>query len=101
MVPFKIVQNDITKVKADVIVNTANPNPIWSVAQTLLFMRWLAKNSFWQKNQRLERLQGEKYQLSEHSIWMQNTSYIRLVRCGKMESIMNLTFWIAVTENAG
>lgn len=26
--PFKIVRNDITKVKADVIVNTANPNPI-------------------------------------------------------------------------
>lgn len=26
--PFKTVRNDITKVKADVIVNTANPNPI-------------------------------------------------------------------------
>ena len=26
--PFKIVRNDIIKVKADVIVNTANPNPI-------------------------------------------------------------------------
>ena len=26
--PFKIVRNDITKAKADVIVNTANPNPI-------------------------------------------------------------------------
>lgn len=26
--PFKIVRNDITKVKADIIVNTANPNPI-------------------------------------------------------------------------
>lgn len=25
---FKIVRNDITKVKADVIVNTANPNPV-------------------------------------------------------------------------
>ena len=26
--PFKIVRNDITKVKADIIVDTANPKPI-------------------------------------------------------------------------
>lgn len=28
--PFKIVRNDITKIKADVIVNTANPKPIYA-----------------------------------------------------------------------
>lgn len=28
--PFKIVRNDITKIKADIIVNTANPKPIYA-----------------------------------------------------------------------
>lgn len=27
--PFKIIQNDITKITADIIVNTANPNPVY------------------------------------------------------------------------
>ena len=34
--PFKIVRNDITHVKADVIVNTANPKPIYASGTDLV-----------------------------------------------------------------
>ena len=30
--PFQIIRNDITKVAADAIVNSANPNPIYAGA---------------------------------------------------------------------
>ena len=37
--PFRIIRNDITKVKADAIVNTANPAPIMgSGADTAIYM---------------------------------------------------------------
>ena len=34
--PFKIIRNDITKVHADAIVNTANPNPIYASGTDLM-----------------------------------------------------------------
>lgn len=37
--PFKIIRNDITKVKADVIVNTANPKPIYASGTDLAIYR--------------------------------------------------------------
>ena len=54
--PFKIVRNDITRVKADVIVNTANPNPI-CVSGTDLAIYETAEKNFSQKEQLSVRLQ--------------------------------------------
>ena len=47
--PFKIVRNDITKVKADAIVNTANPNPICVSGTDLAIYEAAGKKSFSQK----------------------------------------------------
>ncbi len=41
--PFKIVRNDITKVKSDIIVNSANPDPIYVSGQILLYIRQQGK----------------------------------------------------------
>ena len=44
--PFKIVRNDITKVKADAIDNTANPNPICASGTDLAIFRRSARSCF-------------------------------------------------------
>ncbi len=54
---FKIVRNDITKVKADVIVNTANPNPICASGTDLAIYEQQAKKSFSQKERTSAKLQ--------------------------------------------
>ena len=74
--PFKIVRNDITKVKVSIpggftlrrmslLIQQIQIQYV-AVVQTLLFMRLLARNSFLQLGNRLERLQGERLQLPEH-----------------------------------
>ena len=50
--PFKIVRNDITKVKADVIVNTANPEPICASGTDRAIYDAQEESSFWQKESR-------------------------------------------------
>ena len=37
--PFSIVRNDITKIKADIIVNSANPKPVAGGEQIVRFTR--------------------------------------------------------------
>lgn len=66
--PFKIVRNDITKVKADVIVNTANPNPICASGTDLAIYEAAEKNSFLPKEQASARLQEVILLLPVHTI---------------------------------
>ena len=36
--PFRIVRDDLTKIQADAIVNTANPDPVIAGEQTAQFI---------------------------------------------------------------
>lgn len=52
--PFKIVRNDITKVKSDIIVNSANPDPIY-VSGTDLAIYKAAGEAFYGVPEHLKR----------------------------------------------
>ena len=54
--PFKIVRNDITKVKADVIVNTANPNPICASGTDLAIYKAAGKKQLLAERQKIGKI---------------------------------------------
>ena len=54
--PFKIVRNDITKVKADVIVNTANPNPICASGTDLAIYEAVGKKQVLAERQKIGKI---------------------------------------------
>lgn len=54
--PFKIVRNDITKVKADVIVNTANPNPISASGTDLAIYEATGKKQVLAERQKIGKI---------------------------------------------
>lgn len=74
--PFKIIHNDITKVKADAIVNTANPNPICASGTDLAIYEAAGKKQVLQNVKRLAKLREEMLLLLEHISCRQNISYI-------------------------
>ena len=54
--PFKIIQNDITKITADIIVNTANPNPVYGSGTDYAIYKAAGKS----QGGRLEKSVGER-----------------------------------------
>lgn len=54
--PFKIVRNDITKVKADAIVNTANPNPICASGTDLAIYETAGKKQLLAERQKIGKI---------------------------------------------
>lgn len=54
--PFKIVRNDITKVKADAIVNTANSNPICASGTDLAIYEAVGKKQLLAERQKIGKI---------------------------------------------
>ena len=54
--PFKIVRNDITKVNADAIVNTANPNPICASGTDLAIYEAAGKKQLLAERQKIGKI---------------------------------------------
>ena len=66
--PFKIIRNDITKVKSDVIVNTANPNPICASGTDLAIYEAAGKEQLLAEKQASEKLQEAILLLPVHML---------------------------------
>lgn len=90
--PLKIIRNDITKVKADIIVNSANPKPVYANGTDAAIMKQQEKSSCLLKGRKLEKSLLEVLLLHLHFHLMQNILYTQLVQTGREEMLGNLVF---------
>lgn len=75
---FKIVRNDITKVEADIIVNTANPKPKYVSGTDLAIYEAAGKEALLAERERLlAPLKEERLQSLELIISTQNILFIQ------------------------
>ena len=96
--PFKIVRNDITKVKADVIVNTANPNPICASGTDLAIYEAAGKEQLLAERAGIGKI--ARGDIAVTGAYNLKAKYIiQSDRYGRMESIMNLKSLRIVIEN--
>ena len=54
--PFKIVRNDITKVKSDIIVNSANPDPIYVSGTDLAIYKAAGEIKLLEERKKIEKI---------------------------------------------
>ena len=96
--PFKIIRNDITKVKADAIVNTANPHPICASGTDLAIYEAAGIEQVLAERRKIGKIaRGEVAVTGAYDL---KAKYIiHTVLNGKAEHIMSLIYWKAVTES--
>ena len=56
--PFKIIRNDITKVHADAIVNTANPDPTYGAGTDSAIYRAAGEKKLLAERRKIGRLEA-------------------------------------------
>lgn len=74
---FKIVRNDITKVEADIIVNTANPQPKCVSGTDLAIYEAAGKEALLAERKTIGPLKEERLQSLELIISMRNILFIQ------------------------
>ena len=98
--PFKIVRNDITKVKADVIVNTANPNPICAGGTDLAIYEAAGKEKLLEERAGIGKIaRGDIAVTGAYSLNAKYIIHTVEVRYGRMDCTMNLKFWRTAIVN--
>lgn len=97
--PFKIVRNDITKVKADAIVNTANPNPICASGTDLAIYETAGKKQLLAERRKIGKI--ARGDVAVTGAYQLQAKYIihTVGPVWKMARIMSLIRWRAVIEN--
>lgn len=75
--PFKIIRNDITKVKADAVVNTANPEPRYASGTDLAVYKAAGADELLAERKKSAGLRRERRQSPPRSGFRQNISSTR------------------------
>ena len=96
--PFKIIRNDITKVKADAIVNTANPHPICASGTDLAIYEAAGIEQVLEERRKIGKIARGEVAITGAYDLKQNISSIQSDLNGKAEHIMSLIYWKAVIE---